>query len=430
LFRVTLLSRTIHGEPPMSLYSALTASASGMAAQTNKLAAVSDNIANVNTTGYKRASAEFEALVNQFNTSSYNAAGVATHIRNHIIEQGDLIGTSSTTDLAIQGNGFFVVADAAGGQYLTRAGAFVRDASGDLVNAVGFKLLGYKIDKGATTSAGKGLLEPVNVLANDHKATPSTTGIFTANLDSEASVQTGNLPSTNTAPVTYTAKSSLVTYDNLGAAVTLDLYFSKTAENTWEAAIYNAADSSGVDNFPYANPALVTSTLDFSPADGTLTGPTSLSLAIPDGQTVTLDISRMTQLASPFAVSMATTNGHAPSILQGVNVHEDGTLSAVYTDGNEVPIYTIPLANVPSPDRLKVKTGGVYQAGLQSGDIVLGTPGLGGLGAIQSSRLELSTVDLATELADMIVAQRSYQSNTKVFQTGSQLLEELVKMLT
>lgn len=413
----------------MSLFSALTSSVSGMAAQAFKLATISDNIANVNTTGYKQATTQFESLVQEFDTSSYNAAGVGTHVRYNISEQGDLTAATSTTDLAVQGTGFFLVDDGAGTTFLTRAGSFRQDDQGNLVNAAGFTLLGYSAASGATSADGLGALTRVNVLTNNLSAAPSTQATFSANLDSRVATATGNLPSTNAAPVEYTSKSSLVVYDNLGTPATLDLYFTKSAANTWELSIYNAADAAAVTTFPYAQPALVVDTLNFSPTDGTLAGPSAVSVAVPNGGTMTIDLGTMTQVASPFAVAIANTDGSAPSALSSVSVKADGTLSGIYANGTEVPIYKIPLATVPAIDNLTVLPGNVFRAGTNSGDIHVGDAGLAGLGTIQSSNLESSTVDLASQLTDMIVSQRGYEANTKVFQTGSELLQLLTTML-
>jgi len=411
----------------MSLFSALSASVSGMSAQASNLATISENIANANTTGYKQASTAFQDLVDQMGSSSasYNAGGAGTLVRYNVLEQGSLTSTTSPTDLAIQGNGFFLVQGADGNTYLTRAGSFTQDASGDLVNAAGYKLMGYSATSGNTAADGVSALQVVNVSGNALTATPSTTGTLTANLDSAAAVDTGNLPGGNTAPATYTSKSSLVTYDNLGNAVTLDVYFSKTAANTWQVSVYNSADAASGGGFPYSTAALTTQTLNFSAANGSLTSPTTLSLAIPGGQTLNLDISGTTQLASSFAVSTATTNGNAPSAVQSIQVSSNGTLSEVYANGTTTAIYDIPLANVPSADNLTSLSGDVYQQSSQSGDIVVGDAGQNGLGSIQSSELESSTVDLATQLTNMIVAQRSYESNSQAFQVGSTLLSEL-----
>jgi flagellar hook protein FlgE len=329
----------------------------------------------------------------------------------------------------VQGSGFFLVDDGAGTTFLTRAGSFRQDDQGNLVNAAGFTLLGYSAASGATSADGLGSLTRVNVLTNNLSAAPSTQATFSANLDSRAAAANGNLPSTNAATVEYTSKSSLVTYDNLGTATTLDLYFTKAATNTWELAIYNAADAAAGTTFPYAQPALAVDTLNFSPADGTLTGASSISVAVPNGAAMTIDLGTMTQVASPFAVAIANTDGSAPSARESVSVQSDGTLSGIYANGTEVPLYKVPIATVPAIDRLTVLPGNVFRAGTNSGDVHVGDAGLAGLGTIQSSNLESSTVDLASQLTDMIVAQRSYEANTKVFQTGSELLGLLNTML-
>ncbi|VTZ50048.1 Flagellar hook protein FlgE [Methylocella tundrae] len=413
----------------MSLFSALTASVSGMTAQANKLSTVSDNISNSDTTGYKQASTEFSDLLNETSTTSYNAAGVGTFVRYDISSQGSLTSASSTTDLGIQGNGFFLVTDSSGATYLTRAGNFTPSASGDLVNAAGFTLLGYSVASGSTSADGISALQPVNVTGDGLKAVASTTGTYTANLNSDATAVTGALPSANLAASTYTSKSTLVTYDNLGNAVTLDIYSTKTGANTWEQSIYNGADAAPGGGFPYSTAALSTQTLNFSAADGSLTTPTSVSVAIPNGQTLNLSLAGTTQLASSFAVTAATTNGSAPSAVKSVSIDTDGVVSEVFANGTTKAISKIPLASVASVNNLTSLAGDVYQANTQSGSILVGDAGLGGLGSIQSSQLESSTVDLATQLTDMIVAQRSYEANSKVFQAGSDLLSQLNNML-
>src|SRR6516165_9624663 len=169
----------------MSLFSALTASVSGMAAQSNKLSTISDNIANSSTAGYKEASTEFQDLIDQFSSTSYNANGVGTQVRYAISQQGNLTSTSSSTDLAIQGNGFFVVTDGSGSNYLTRAGSFTETADGELVNTAGYKLMGYSLTSRSSTPAdGMNGLSIINLTANSLKAVPSTAGTFTANLQS------------------------------------------------------------------------------------------------------------------------------------------------------------------------------------------------------------------------------------------------------
>jgi flagellar hook protein FlgE len=413
----------------MSLFSALTASVSGMAAQANSLSTISDNIANANTTGYKDASTQFQDMLNETSTSSYNAAGVSTFVSYNISGQGQLASASSPTDLGIQGNGFFLVTNAGGATYLTRAGAFTQSKTGTLVNAAGFTLLGYSSASGATAADGVSALQPINVTGDGLKAVPSTTGVYTANLNSNAPVVTGALPSANSASSTYTSESTLTAYDNLGNPVTLNIYSTKTGTNTWEQTIYNAADAASGGGFPYSAPALSTQTLNFSAADGSLTSPTTASVAIPGGQTLTVNLAGTTQLASTFAVSAATTNGNAPSAVSSVTIGSDGTVSEVFANGSTKAIATIPLATVASVDNMTSLPGDVYQANINSGSILVGNAGAAGLGSIQSSQLESSTVDLATQLTNMIVAQNSYNANAKAFQTGSDLLAALNNLL-
>jgi flagellar hook protein FlgE len=211
----------------MSLYSALTASVSGMSAQANSLATISQNISNSSTIGYKESSTQFQDIVDQIGTTGdYNAGGVTTTIRTDVGEQGTLTSTTSPTDLAIQGNGFFVVSNSDGDTLLTRAGSFVEDGSGNLVNAAGYTLMGYSLASGSggVTGTTAGLV-PVNINGAPLVANASTSGTFTANLDSDAATSTGTPSTTN-----YTSDSSIVAYDNLGNPVTLDLYFSNMGE--------------------------------------------------------------------------------------------------------------------------------------------------------------------------------------------------------
>jgi flagellar hook protein FlgE len=167
------------------------------------------------------------------------------------------------------------------------------------------------------------------------------------------------------------------------------------------------------------------------PQNGHLTpaSPQALSVAVPGGLTVTLDIANSTQLASPFAVTTATVNGNAPAQWQGVTIAADGTMSYNYSNGQIAPAFKIPLADVNSPDNLDNASGDAFTQSLTSGSLIIGSATIGGLGTIKSSELESSTVDLATQLTSMIVAQRGYESNSKVFQTGSEMLSTLINML-
>ena len=223
----------------MSLYGVMRTGVSGMNAQSNKLSTVSDNIANVNTTGYKRASTEFSSLILKSGSGNYDSGAVETTVRYAISDRGNLQFTTSATDLAVQGNGFFVVQDANGNNFLTRVGAFVPDSTGNLVNTAGFQLMGYNIANGAvpnTAANGFGNLQVINVNKMALQAAPSTKATVAANLDPSATAIAAPA-----GPANYTSKTSMVTYDNIGNAVTLDVYAAKTGANTWDIEVYNGA---------------------------------------------------------------------------------------------------------------------------------------------------------------------------------------------
>ncbi len=418
----------------MSLFNTLRTSVSGMAAQSNALSAIGDNIANSSTTGYKEANAQFETLIGNAATSSYESGGVQTDIRYGIAQQGTLETTASATDLAVNGNGFFVVGRGGEGTFLTRAGSFVPDSQGNLVNAAGYQLMGNKLASDGTASS---TLSVVNLNTTELQAAPSTSGTLTANLPSTTTAVTGDTPasagtSTTTTP-SYSAETTMTVYDNLGQADTLDVYFTKTGDNTWEATAFNHADAATGGGFPYSSNYLGTQNLTFDPANGKLASgsETSLAVNVPGGDAnLTLDLSNTTQLATTFGVSTATTDGNAPSKLGSVAIGTDGTVTATYASGAQAALYRIPLATVESPDNLTELDGNVYETSATSGSLLLGTAGTGATGKIQSDALEQSTVDLATELTNMIQAQRGYEANSKVLQAASDMLSNLTHLQT
>jgi flagellar hook protein FlgE len=418
----------------MSLYGMMRTGASGMNAQANRLSTVADNIGNANTTAYKKASVQFSSLILPGSGSSYNSGAITTDVRYSITEAGPLEFTSTPTDLALDGKGFFIVQDSNGIPFLTRAGAFVPDGTGNLVNAAGYTLLGYDYASGVPAPVVNGFdgLVPVNISSGSLTANPSTTGNFTANLDASAAiVAPADLPSANSPTAQYTHKSSLVVYDNLGKEVLLDFYYSKTANNDWEVAVYDRNDAAPNTSFPYAAPPLATTTLQFDPLNnGLLTAASAknISLAVPGGGPLTVDMQKMTQLNYKFTVQSASVNGNAPSAVTDVQISEDGTIYAQFETGELEPLYRIALADVASADKLRPLPGNVYAQGVDSGVITTGFAGTGAFGKIVSGALESSNVDIAQELTDMIASQRSYTANSKVFQTGSDLMDVLVNL--
>lgn len=415
----------------MGLYGMMITSASGMAAQSNQLSAVADNIANADTVGYKRASQEFSTLVLRSGTADYNSGSVQSNLRRMNGDQGILSYTSSPTDLALQGNGFFVVSAADGTMALTRAGGFAKNGNGELVNAAGFKLMAYPASGGQSPAVNSyaGLV-PVNIATLGPVAQPSTRSVLAVNLPPDKpAISAANAPSANTASAQFSAMTSLVAYDNVGSAKTLDVYQTKIAANTWQVAVFDRAAAAPGGGFPYASGPLVTQVLSFDPANGNLAAtPVTLDVPVPNGRTLLLDLSKSTELAGNYAVQEASINGSAPSPVDHVEVGADGTVSAIYKNGTRATVYQIPIASVPSPDRLDFSTGNVYFPTLESGGVLIGLPQTGSLGKIVSGALEKSTVDIATELTTMISSQHSYTANSKVFQTAADLMDVLINL--
>lgn len=395
----------------------------GMAAQASALGAISENISNSGTVGYKDATTQFSTVLSSVQNGSDPAGGVVATNGVAVTVQGNMQSTSSSTDLAIQGSGYFVVSDSTGNTFLTRAGSFVADEEGRLVNSAGYYLMGYSATDTETPSDVSSL-ETLHVSLGSLIATPSTEGSLTANLEQGASTVDGDLPSSNSESSTYTSKTSLTAYDNYGNAVTLDVYFSKTGDNSWEMSVFDASTASSDGGFPYSSGPLTTQSLSFSET-GALESGSPATISIPNGKDLTLDLSGVTQLGSSFSVSDPTINGNEAQAVASVSVSSDGTLNYVLTGGQSVAAYKIALANVPSPSGLQAVSGNAFSANSSSGTIYVGTPGSDSFGDISSSNLESSTVDLATQLSNMIVAQRSYSANSQVFQVASEVMQVL-----
>jgi len=410
----------------MSLYGIMKAGVSGMNAQSTKISAIADNIQNQNTAGYKKASVEFSSLLLGENTNSYSAGSVTPRIRYNISGQGPVQYTTSGYDLAIQGNGFFAVRDAAGGNAITRAGAFVpvvtKGADGTattrLMNTAGYQLLGQKLPATGLPGSLQEMV-PIEFGTTGLESSPSTMGVLKANLPLLEA--TGG-----------TVGSSMVVYDPLGTAVTLEMSFEKTGENTWELTIMDRGD-------PTLSPArapkeLGTVTLTFDAATGELTAPADLvDLTVPyatgtEEFDFKLSLDGMTEKSAPFTPYEISADGNAASALENIEIASDGIVYEVYASGTRIPTYRIPLANVASPDRLGVETGNVFTETRDSGRIQFGTAESLGYGNIQSGALEGSNVDLGTELADMIEAQSAYTANSKIFQAGSELMDVLMNL--
>ncbi len=436
----------------MSLFGTMNTSVSGMNAQANRFSAVGDNIANADTTGYKRSSISFSDLLQPSVGYSYDSGSVLSNVRHDIETQGGAKTTGISSNMMIQGDGFFIVEGMNGEKFMTRNGSFQPDDKGNLVNDAGFKLMGYSYSSGVPASQVNGLtgLDEINMANHQMKAAATKNVKFVANLDARELAKSTPLAGANSAGANYTSKTSVTTHDSLGREIKYDVYFTKsqnsapavagaggnqgtTAQNDkWQVAIFRA-DQATNGTFPYGGSLTNnTATIEFDAATGKITGnTTSVNLTDATGNptnTVKFDLTALTQQASTFAPQAPEVDGSAAMDIKNADIGKDGVLYGVYPNGSRIPLYRIPLATVAAVNNLTPESGGVFTANDKSGIITTGFPGEGYFGQTVAGMVEGSNVDLAQELTEMIQAQRSYTANSKVFQTGSDLMDVLVNL--
>ncbi|AHA27757.1 flagellar hook protein FlgE [Candidatus Liberibacter americanus] len=419
----------------MGILGTMKTAMSGMDAQSNRVSAVSDNIANVNTIGYKRTAISFSSLVFPQAGGVHVSGGVEAIEKDMISEQGSLIHTGSNTDMAIQGNGFFVVKDMLNNPYLTRSGDFHVNNDGYLQNTAGYVLQGYPIDKSASALVLNGFqgLEKVNVQNFELHPTPTTEGFISANLDRDAKLisSSANTPKSNK-EAEYTNKNSFVAYDNLGSQVIYDLYYTKTGPELWEVSVFRQ-DQSTDNGFPYKGNKSLLSTvnLSFDPITGRLKSSSPKEISFDDNTSgvnhpIKIDISKMTQMAGGFIPQKTEMNGHSTGKIKDFSVSKDGIVDVIYEGNVRVPVCRLAIATVPSVDKLRPCDGNAYLPTRDSGNVSIGFPGDNNRGEIFSGALETSNIDLANELTELIESQRNYAANSKVFQTSSDFMDILI----
>lgn len=428
----------------MSIYSAMMAGTSGLAAQSNALAAVSDNIANANTIGYKAADTRFLTMVagaTKTGSTTYTAGGVKSATTTLVSRQGLFQTSQSGTDLAINGAGFFVVreqADASSVLY-TRAGSFTPDASGFLRNTAGLYLQGWKLDANGVAANGTTVndLEPVSLSDLNGTAEPTSTISLRANLNASTALTTapyaaGNMATSSTTPQ---FEKAFDIYDAQGSAHRVTLGLIKTGANEWQAEVF-AAD--GAVTAP--NGLIASGTVRFKP-DGSLDrANSSPALFAPINLTwtnaagappLTLNlgddgaINGLTQFGSASALISATANGGVLGNVASVSVADDGIVNAVFDNGAIRKVFQLPIATVENPDGLARAQGNAFSVTPESGGVAINVPGAGGAGRIAASSLEASTVDIADQFAKMIVIQRAYGAASKIITTADEMLQEL-----
>ncbi len=408
-----------------SFYTALT----GLNGNQQWLNVISDNIANVNTIGFKSERLTFEDLIaNSLTTFANNTpknmeigAGSFVALTTKDFSQGSFMNTNTPTDLALDGEGFFMVKDNQGTVYYTRAGQFRLDANGDIVNVDGMKLQGWKLDNNGNIA---GAIDKINVpYAINPTVTTKVSLVEPTNLDSRSAVITSTFNPTDSTTFNYV--NSMTVYDSLGNPHTLSFYFQKTASSssgsTWKVYTY-------VDND--LTTQVGNATLNFD-TNGNLTSgsPMALSIALTNGatspQSITVDLSKVKQVASDF-IFYANQDGFAKGDLLNVAVSEDGVIKGMYSNGKVLDIARLSVATFKDKEMLVRKGNNLYLPNTQTFTPLI-TPG-GILSKVRSGFLELSNVDISKELINLITAQRSYQANARVITTDDQILQEAMNI--
>jgi flagellar hook protein FlgE len=366
--------------------------------------------------------------------------------RQQISLQGSLEQSRSTTDLAISGDGFFIVSPnnqqlSNGGSVLfTRAGSFTIDANGYMVNAQGLFLQGWPVNSdGSVVSSPTSLsaIEPINISGVGGLAEPTGNVGINANLNSDQASYAGAYTAGDMATGTVTPQfeSSLEVFDSLGAPRSIAFGFLKTGPNTWQVEAY-ARPNTNITGGAGTGGLLATGTLTFN-SDGTVsavTGTIGSTFTIPwaastgaSPQDIDLDLeSGMTQFAKSFGVTSVTADGVPPGDLVGLVLEGDGFLTAQFSNGRARALYQIPLATFLNPNGLAPDQGGAFRTTLESGLYNINAANAGGAGRMVSGALEASNVDLAAEFTNLITTQRAYSAASRIITTADQMLEELL----
>jgi flagellar hook protein FlgE len=424
----------------MSLLTALSSGTTGLEASSLELSIVGDNIANANTIGFKAGRAAFEDALTQSVIGGTGEIGLGARLKSvqKILTQGALTSTGIATDLALQGNGFFVVKGNYNGQsasFYSRAGQFTIDDNGYMVNLGGLRVQGFPADSSGVVS---GL--PGDLLVGTASAQPNPTNEieFKANLKSDDTIKTFDpLDPVNTSNFNTTVS----VYDTLGAEHKMQAFFTKTAAGawTWNAMVDGGELTGGT---PGALTSVANGTLTFD-TEGRLQAQTQASNFLPLGavnpQALNFnfgdDIAAggtgllgITQFAANSSATFIGQDGFGSGQLASVRIDAEGFVAGIFTNGQTRTLGQVAVAGFSAPDQLERVGGNLLRQTQSSGQPVVGAPGGGGRASVISGALEQSNVDLAQQFIRMIAAQRTFEANSKTITTADQLLTELINL--
>lgn len=403
--------------------SSLSTAVSGLTAYNQLIALISNNLANSGTTAYKSSSVSFIDLLNQSLSASAavtTGSGVSVSSITTDWSQGSLQTTSTATDMAINGSGFFVIRDTegTGSTYYTRNGEFDFNEEGVLVTADGLFVQGYSVN-------GDGNLGALGSIEVSYESTtPVATTEISTNVSLNSDLASGASFST-----------TLTVYDSLGNEIPVTITYTKSStvnEWTWEASIDDdyGSLSGGSGTFDFdTDGALVDGTAD---PVFTLT----LTNGATSGQEITWDIynddgttnGSLVQYSGDCVLNDENADGSPSVALSDISIDEDGFVIGAYSDGTTKKLYQVALANFDSYEGLQDCGNSLYEATISSGPAVLGVANTGMFGSISSESLELSNTDTTSQLADLITAQRAYQACARVFSVSDEITETTVNL--
>jgi len=427
----------------MSLLTSMSSGTTGLASASAELAVVGDNIANANTIGFKSGRAAFEDALAQSVVGGLGQVGLGSRLQavQKLLLQGALSTTGVNSDLALQGEGFFLVrgtaADGRTGSYLTRAGQFKSDADGYLVNLDGLRVQGYPADAAGVLSPTSG-----DLLVGSASSQPRATATVSvqANLAANDPIPTAPWNPANPADA-FNFSTGVRVYDSLGAEHEIQIYFRRTGAGTWDW--HATTDGGGVTGGTLGTPVEVatgsltfdgqgllvssTQTLNAFNPIGALAQPLTFNFGDPTSTGGT-GLAGVTQFDGTSAATFVGQDGWASGMLVSFQIDKTGLVNGIFTNGQTRPLGQVGVAMVPAADQLERIGGNLYAETRASGQPVLGVAGSGGRAFIAAGALEQSNVDIAEQFVRMIAAQRAFEANSKTITTADQLLSELIAM--
>jgi flagellar hook protein FlgE len=408
------------------MIASLYAGISGLSANATAMTVIGDNIANVNTTAFKSNRSHFANILSTSLGGESATAGVGRGVEfwgvNAQWTQGSIENSSSATDLAINGKGFFMVQDPSGSNYYSRAGNFTFDKNGYLVNPDGLQLQGYAIDADGNIGSITDIYIP-----GERISPPVATTEFNFDINLNSAAVDGD---------TYTTAQTM--YDSLGNAIPVTFTFTRqAAAQTWtvtgsipatagtgvtfdgNASMDIVFDDTGVMTSPLADV-----TVDIALTNGA--SPLSTTWAMLDDSGASFG--DITGYSSESGTTFQYQDGYPAGSLRGISVDEAGVVTATYSNGEMTPMFQIALVDFPSYDGLTKMGRNLYAESIASGQALPGVAGSGRLGSVAPSSLEMSNVDLAEEFVKMITTQRAFQANSRVITSSDEILQELINI--